>query len=141
MNEIVNQILLAGDKFMPQMHLRQLGFRYNACGPFTKNKEKIKKIKETGVSRYIYHNELDRACFQHDMAYGDFKNLTRRTASSSKEAASSKYCVMKHLILVKIQSMVDMKWVLLQWFINFLIKKLLLRVTINLQVKLLKMKI
>ena len=72
---------------MPEMHLRQLasldksGFTYSACGLFTKNKEKIQKFKEVGDSRYIYQNELDKACFQHDMAYGDFKDLTRRTAS------------------------------------------------------------
>ena len=80
MNEIVNKFLLAGNKFMPEMHLRQPGFTYSACGPFTK-KERIQKFKETGDSRYIYQNELDKACFQHNMAYGDFKDLTRRTAS------------------------------------------------------------
>ena len=80
MNEIVNKFLLAGDKFEPEMHLKQLGFTCSACGPFTKNKERIQKFKETGDSRYIYQNELDKACFQHDMAYGDFKDLTRRTA-------------------------------------------------------------
>ena len=66
---------------MPEMHLRQPGFTYTACGPFTKNKERIKKFKQTGDSRYIYKNELDKACFQHDMAYGDFKDLTKRTAA------------------------------------------------------------
>ena len=66
---------------MPEMHLRQPGFTCSACGPFTKNKERIKKFKETGDSRYIYQNKLDKACFQHDMAYGDFKDLARRTAS------------------------------------------------------------
>ena len=66
---------------MLETHLRQPGFTYSACGPFTKNKEKIKKFKETGDSRYIYQNELDKACFQHDMAYGDFKDLAKRTAS------------------------------------------------------------
>ena len=81
MNEIVNKFLLAGDKFMPEMHLRQQGFTYNACGPFTKNKERMQKFKETGDTSYIYKNELDQACFQHDMAYGDFKDLKRRTAS------------------------------------------------------------
>ena len=54
MNEIVKKFLLAGDKFMPEMHLRQPEFTYNACGPFTKNKERIEKFKETGDSRYIY---------------------------------------------------------------------------------------
>ena len=68
MNEIINKLLLTGDKFMPEMHLRQLWFTYSACGPFTKNKERIKKFKETGDSRYIYQNELGKACFQHDMA-------------------------------------------------------------------------
>ena len=81
MNEIVNKFLLAGDKFMPQMHLKQPGFTYSACGSFTKNKERIQKFKETGDTSYIYKNELDKACFQHDMAYGDFKDLARRTAS------------------------------------------------------------
>ena len=81
MNATVNKFLLAGDKFMPEMHLKQPGFTYSACSPFTKNKERIKKFKETGDSRYIYQNELDKACFQHDMAYGDFKDLNRRTAA------------------------------------------------------------
>ena len=81
MNEIVNKFLLARDKFMPEMHLREPGYTYSACGPFTKNEERMEKCKETEDSRYIYQNELDKACFQHDMAYGDFKDLTRRTAS------------------------------------------------------------
>ena len=83
MNEIVNKFLLAGGKFMPEMHLRQHRFTYCACGTFTKNKERIEKFKKknTRDSRNIYQNKLDKACFQHDMACGDFKNLTRRTAS------------------------------------------------------------
>ena len=80
MNRIVNKFLLTGDKFMPEMHLRQPGFTYSACGPFPKNKERIQKFKETGDSRYIYQNELDKAYFQHEMAYGNFKDLTSRTA-------------------------------------------------------------
>ena len=68
---------------MPEMHLKQLGFTYSACGPFTKNKERIQKFKETGDTKYIYRNELDKACFQHDMDYGDFKDLARRTASDT----------------------------------------------------------
>ena len=63
------------------MHVRQPGFTYSACGPFTKNKERIQKFKETGHSRYFYQNELDKACFQHDMVYGNYKDLTRRTVS------------------------------------------------------------
>ena len=81
MNGIDNKFLLAGDKYMSEMHLKQPGFTYSACGPFTKDKERIKKLKKTGDARYINKNELDKACFQHDMAYGDFKDLKRRTAS------------------------------------------------------------
>ena len=72
MNDIINKLLLAGDKSMPEMDLKQTGFTYSACGPFTKNKERIQNFKETGDSRYIYKNELDKSCFQHDIAYGDF---------------------------------------------------------------------
>ena len=81
MNEIVNKFLLAGDKFMPEMHLKQPGFTCSACGQFTKSKERIQKFKETGDTSYIYKNKLDKAFFQHDMVYGDFKDLKRRTAS------------------------------------------------------------
>ena len=65
------------------MHLRQPGFNYSACGPFTKNKKRIQKFKQTGDSRYIYRNELDKAGFQHDMANGDFKDLKRGTAADN----------------------------------------------------------
>ena len=81
MNEIVNKFLLADDTFMPEMHIKQPGFTYSAYGPFTKNKEQIQKFIETADKSYIYKNELDKACFQHDMAQGDFKGLKRRTAS------------------------------------------------------------
>ena len=81
MNGKVNKFLLAGYKFMPEMHLRQPGFTYGTCGPFTKNKERIQKFKETKDSRCIYQKEIDYACFQHDTAYEDFKDLIRRTAS------------------------------------------------------------
>ena len=65
------------------MHLKQPEFTYSACGQFTKDKEEIQKLKETGHTNHIYENELDKACFQHDMANGDFKDLARRTASES----------------------------------------------------------
>ena len=81
MNKIVDRFLLAGDKFMPEVHLRQPGFTNSACRLLTKNKKRIQKFKETGDSRYIYENKLDKACFQHDMVYRDFKDLTRKTAS------------------------------------------------------------
>ena len=104
MNDIINTFLLAGDTFMPEMHLRQPGFTYSACGPFTKNKERIQKFKQTRDSRYI---ELDKACFQHDMAYGDFKDLKKRTAAD-------KVLRDKALILLKISNMMDIKegWLL-----------------------------
>ena len=81
MNEIVNKFLLVGDKFMPEMHLRQPGFTYSACGPFTKNKERIEKFMQTGNTDFIYKNELDKVCFQHDMAYGKSKDLVKGTQS------------------------------------------------------------
>ena len=81
MNQIVNKFLLAGDKCMTEMHLKQPKCTYSACGSFTKNKGIIQKFKETGDTSYIYKNEVDKACFQHDMASGDFKDLSRRRAS------------------------------------------------------------
>ena len=81
MNEILNTFLLAGDKFMSEMHLKQPGFTYSACGPFTKNKEGIEKFMQTGNANFIYRNELDKACFQHDMGYGKSKDLAKRTQS------------------------------------------------------------
>ena len=81
MNAIVNRLLLAGGKFMLEMHLKQPEFTYSVCGLFTKNKERIKRIKETGDSRHFYKNELDKSCFQDDMAYGDIKDLNRTTVA------------------------------------------------------------
>ena len=79
MNKIINKFLLTGDKFIPEMYLRQPQFTYSACGPFTKHKERIKKFNQTGNTRYIYGNDLDKACFQHDSAYADNKDLINRT--------------------------------------------------------------
>ena len=100
MNEIVNKFLLVGDKFMPKMHLKQPGFTYSACGQFTKNKEKIEKFMQTGNKNFIYKNELDKACFQLDMAYGKSKDLVKRTQSDKvlrnkafKVASDPKYDV------------------------------------------------
>ena len=81
MNEIVNTLLLVGDKFMPEMHLKKPGFTYTACGPFTKNKERTEKFMQTGNTNFIYKNELDKACFQHDMAYDKSKDLVKGTQS------------------------------------------------------------
>ena len=70
MIEIMNKFLLVGHMFMPEMHLKQPGVTYSACGPFTKNKERIEKFMQTGKTDFIYKNEIDKACFQQDMAYG-----------------------------------------------------------------------
>ena len=78
-NEIVNKVLFVGDKFMREMHLKQPDFTYSATGPFTKNKERTKKFMQTGNTNFTYKNELDKACFQHDMAYGKSKDLAKRT--------------------------------------------------------------
>ena len=95
---------------MLEMHLKQPGFTYSSCGPFTKNKKRIEKFKETGDTSYIYKNEVDRACFQHNMAYRDFKDLARRTASD-KVLRDRAFNIVKHP-----------KERLLLWIINFLIK-------------------
>ena len=81
MNEIVNKFLLADDKFMPELYLKQPGFTYSANGLFTRNKERIEKFIYTGNTNFIYKNELDKEYFQHDMAYGKSKELARRTQS------------------------------------------------------------
>ena len=83
MNEIANKLLLVGDKFMPEMRLKQPSFAYSACGPFTKNKERIENFMQTGNTYFIYKNELDKACFQHDMAYGKSEDLAKRTQSTN----------------------------------------------------------
>ena len=66
---------------MPEIHFGQPGPTYPACGPFTKNKQRIQKFMQTGDTNYIYKNELDKTCFQHDMAYDKYKDLERRTQS------------------------------------------------------------
>ena len=108
---------MVGDKFMPEIYLKQPGFIYSACGPFTKNKERIQKFKETGDTNYIYKNEHDKACFQHDMAYGDFKSLKRRTFSG-------KVLRDKAFNILKSPKYEGIKGESLLWFIHFLTKGL-----------------
>ena len=79
MNNLINKFLLAGDKFMPEIHLSHPQFTYSACGPFTRHEERIQKFKETGDTNYVFKNVLDKACFVHDAAYSDSKDLTQRT--------------------------------------------------------------
>ena len=81
MNQIANKFLLAGDKSMPEMHLKQPGFTYSACRSFTKNKQRIQKFMQKVDTNYIYKNELDKACFQNYMAFGKYKDLKKRTQS------------------------------------------------------------
>ena len=122
----MSKFLLAEGKFISKVHIRQPELTYSAYRSFTKNKERIQKFKETGNSKCICQNELDKASFQHDMSYRDFKNLPRRTAAV-------RYYVIKYLILLKIQNIKVINKDLLQNFINFKIKRL--------QVVLLKMKL
>ena len=116
MNEILNKFLLGGDKFMPEIHLKQPGSTYSACRQFTKNKERIQKFKVTGFTNYIYKNELDKACFQHDISYGDFKDLARRTASD-------KVLRDKAFNIAKNPKYDGYQRGLILWFTNLLIKK------------------
>ena len=81
MNEVVNNFLLAGDKFMPELHLKQPGITCSACGSFSKNKERIEKFIQSGNTDFVYKSKLGKACFQHDMAYGKSKDLAKRTKS------------------------------------------------------------
>ena len=81
MNKIVHKLLLAGDKFIPKLHLRQSGFTYSACGPFTKHHDRILKSKERGDLKHVSENELDKACFAHDAAHSDSKDSTKITIS------------------------------------------------------------
>ena len=81
MNEIVNKFLLIGDEFIPEMHLKQLRFTCIACSLITKNKERIEKFMQTGNTDYIYKSHINKACFQHDMAYDKFKDLKKKKQS------------------------------------------------------------
>ena len=81
MNKIINKSLMTRTKFTPELHLKQLGFTYSACGPFTKHCERIQKFRETGNLKHLYRNELYKACFAHDAAYSDSKDLAKRTIS------------------------------------------------------------
>ena len=81
-NSIINKFLLTRDKFMPELHLVDpIVKKYIACGPFTKHTQKIQGFLNTGKLSCIYKNDLDKACFQHDMAYNKFKDLEKRTQS------------------------------------------------------------
>ena len=115
MNNIINKFLLAGDKFMLEMHLRQSQFTYSTCEPFTKHKQRIQKFKETRGTNYIYKNELDKACFAHDAAYSDSKDPIKRTVAD-------KILKNKAFDIAKDPKYNGYQRGLASWFINFLIK-------------------
>ena len=81
MNKIINTFLLTGDKFIPELNLKQPGFTYSASGPFTKHRERIEKSRGTGNLKHLYENDLDNTCFVHDAANSDSKDLAKRTIS------------------------------------------------------------
>ena len=114
MNEIVNKYWLAGDKFLPEMHLKQSWFTYSSCGLFSKNKKRIQKFNETGDTKYVYRNELDKACFQHDMSSGNFNDLARRTASDKVLRDKA----------INIAKNPEYDGYQREWFINVLVKRL-----------------
>ena len=102
MNNIIKKNFLTGDKFIPEMHLKQLRFTYSVCGPFTKNKERIEKFMKTGNTGFIYRIELDKACFQHDIAYGKAKDLVRRTQSDKVlRDKTFKFQVIQNMMVIK----------------------------------------
>ena len=111
MNEIVNTFLFAGDRFMPEMHLRRPRFTYSACGAFTKTEKEYTNLKKQKIDDiFIKTNKIKTW-------------LMEILKIKLKEYFLIKYCVIKHLILLKIQNMMVVEGVLLQWFINFFDKK------------------
>ena len=89
--------MLAGHRFISELRLWQFLFTYSNYGPSSKYKEEREKWRKPRNATYIYQNELGNACFQHDMAYGDFKHLPKRKA------------LKKYLILLKIHNIIDIK--------------------------------
>ena len=81
MNKIINKFLFTGDKYMPELHLKQPEFTYSVNGSLTKQRKIIKKFRETGNLKDGYRNELDKACFPRDSAYSDSKDLAKGTIS------------------------------------------------------------
>ena len=105
---------------MPEMHLKQPGFTYSVCSPFTKTRQRIDKFMQTGNTNFIYKKELDKACFQHDMAYGKSKDLVKRTRSDKvlrdkafKIASNPKYDGYQRGLALKVYKLFDKKSALL----------------------------
>ena len=108
MNKIINKFLLTGDKFIPELYLKQPRFTYIACGPFTKHRERIEKFRETGNLKHLHRNKLGKGCFAHHETYSDSKNLAKRTISDKilKNRAYGKIALMK---LLEIMDRMDIK--------------------------------
>ena len=81
MKNITDNFLLARDISIYEVHLRQPTFTYNVSGPFTKNWTRVQTLQKIGGSRYSCRNEIDKTCFQNDIAYGDVTDLSEGTAS------------------------------------------------------------
>ena len=116
MNEIVNKFLLVGNKFMPEMHLKQPVFTYSACDPFTKSKERIENFMQIGNTDFVYRNELDKAYFQHVLGYGKPKDLSKRAQSvkflrdkAFKIASDPKYDVYQRRLVSMVYKVFDKK--------------------------------
>ena len=125
----MNRFLLAGNKLVPEWHLKQPGFTHSACGPFTENKERIEKFMQTGNTDFIYKNDLNKACFQHDIAYGRSIDLAKIIASDKflrdeafKIASNPKYDSYRRglasMVYTMIKNLVKMV-LLLNQIINF----------------------
>ena len=79
MNDIINKFLSSGDKFMPEIHLKQPGFTYSASGPFTRNKQKFKHLCKQEIQIIFTRINWIKRLFSIDLAYGKYKDLEKRT--------------------------------------------------------------
>ena len=114
-NKIINKFLLTGDqKFMPELDLKQSEFKYRGCGPFTKHRERVLKFRKTGNLRDLYRSELDKACFAHNAAYSDSKDLAKRTISD-KTVKNRTYKIVRNNDV----NMMDIKEHQKVWFVSF----------------------
>ena len=77
------KFLLIEDKFLSELNLKQPGFTYSACGLFTKHSKNMLKFREKGNLKYLYRSKLEKACFAHDVAYSNSKDLATRAISDN----------------------------------------------------------
>ena len=107
---------MTGDNLIPELNLKQRGFTYSACGPFTKHRERIQKFRETGNLKHLYRNKLDKACFSYDDAYSDSKDLVKRTLSGEilkdracESARNRKYDGSQRALAIMVYKVFDKK--------------------------------